>query len=51
MRPRAFEETYGGKDGFYLKATVKFFTEFDGWERLGLGIEGFLPSCDVSRPE
>jgi hypothetical protein len=46
----AFEETYGSKDGFYLKASTKFIAEFDGWEGFGAGVEGFLPSRDGYRP-
>ena len=49
--PKEFEETYGKKDGFYLKAAVKFLAEFDGWEGFGLGIGGFVPSRDEYKPE
>lgn len=49
--PKAFAETYGEEDGFYLKAAIKFLTEFRGWEGLGEGVEGFLPSRDGYRPE
>jgi hypothetical protein len=48
--PMAFEETYGKKDNFYLKASAKFVAEFDGWEGFGLGVEGFLPSRDGYKP-
>ncbi|KAF7156275.1 hypothetical protein CNMCM5623_009668 [Aspergillus felis] len=48
--PMAFEETYGKKDNFYLKASAKFIAEFDGWEGFGLGVEGFLPSRDGYKP-
>ncbi|KIX07444.1 uncharacterized protein Z518_02097 [Rhinocladiella mackenziei CBS 650.93] len=43
---KAFAETYGEKDGYYLKAAVKYLTEFNGWEGFGEGIMGFLPSRD-----
>jgi len=49
--PKVFAETYGEKDGFYLKAAVKFLTEFRGWEGFGVGVEGFLPSRDGYKPE
>ncbi|GIJ90433.1 hypothetical protein Asppvi_009387 [Aspergillus pseudoviridinutans] len=48
--PMAFEETYGKKDNFYLKASAKFIAEFDGWEGFGLGVEGFLPNRDGYKP-
>jgi hypothetical protein len=41
--PRAFAQTYGEKDGFYLKAAVKFVTEFNGWVGFGAGVEGAGP--------
>jgi len=43
---KAFAETYGEKDGFYLKAAVKYLTDFNGWEGFGEGVKGFLPSRD-----
>ncbi|KAN0095773.1 Protein of unknown function (DUF4243) domain containing protein [Hyaloscypha variabilis] len=49
--PKVLAETYGEKDDFYLKAAIKFLTEFRGWEGFGLGVEGFLPSRDGYRPE
>ncbi|KAH8688711.1 hypothetical protein BGW36DRAFT_434010 [Talaromyces proteolyticus] len=49
--PKAFSETYGKKDEFYLKASLKYVTEFNGWEGFGEGVEGFLPSRDGYRPE
>lgn len=49
--PKAFAEAFGEKNGFYLKAAVKFVTEFRGWEGFGLGVEGFLPSRDGYIPE
>lgn len=49
--PKAFAETYGEKDGFYLKAAIKFLAEFRGWEGFGIGVKGFLPSRDMYRPE
>lgn len=48
---KAFAETYGEKDGYYLKAAIKYITEFDGWEGFGLGVEGFLPNRDGYVPE
>ncbi|QMW44041.1 hypothetical protein G4B11_007411 [Aspergillus flavus] len=49
--PKVFEETFGRKDNFYLKAAVKFVTEFRGWEGYGKGVVGFVPSRDGYRPE
>ncbi|KIW30993.1 uncharacterized protein PV07_02678 [Cladophialophora immunda] len=43
---KAFAETYGEKDGFYLKAATKYVTDFNGWEGFGEGVMGFLPSRD-----
>ncbi|KAH8896521.1 hypothetical protein GQ53DRAFT_639786 [Thozetella sp. PMI_491] len=43
---RSFADTYGEKDGFYLKAAVKFVSGFKGWEGFGEGVMGFLPSRD-----
>lgn len=44
--PKVFAETYGEKHGFYLKAAIKYLTEFNGWEGFGAGVMGFLPSRD-----
>lgn len=41
--PKAFVETYGENDGFYLKAATKFINEFDGWEGFGEGVMGYQP--------
>ncbi|KUL87741.1 hypothetical protein ZTR_05876 [Talaromyces verruculosus] len=41
--PKVFEETFGHKDDFYLKAAVKYVTQFSGWDGYGLGVEGWLP--------
>ncbi|KAJ5833271.1 hypothetical protein N7474_001582 [Penicillium riverlandense] len=49
--PMAFEDTFGKKDDFYLKASVKYLAEFDGWEGFGEGVEGFLPNRDGFRPD
>jgi len=49
--PKAFDEAYGEKNGFYLKAAVKFLDEFRGWEGFGDGVEGFVASRDGYRPE
>jgi Questin oxidase-like len=43
---KAFAETYGEKNGFYLRAAIKYVTEFNGWEGFGEGVMGFLPSRD-----
>lgn len=43
--------TYGDKGGFYLKAAIKFVTEFNGWEGFGKGILDYLPSRDGYKPE
>lgn len=48
---KAFQEAYGSKMGFYQKASVKFLTEFNGWEGFGLGVEGFVPNRDGYVPE
>lgn len=47
--PLAFEETFGRKDDFYLKAAIKYITAFRGWEGYGIGVEGFVPSRDGTR--
>jgi hypothetical protein len=49
--PKAFAETYGDKGGFYLKAAIKYLTDFNGWEGFGEGVLGFLPSRDGYNPE
>lgn len=46
---RALQElaaTFGEKDGFYLKAAIKYLEEFNGWEGFGKGVMGFVPSRD-----
>ncbi len=48
---KAFAETYGEKNGFYLKAAVKYLTDFNGWEGFGQGLPGFHPSRDGYKPE
>ncbi|XBQ90598.1 hypothetical protein V6000_006152 [Aspergillus fumigatus] len=49
--PKVFQETFGRKDDFYLKAAIKYVTEFAGWEGYGQGVAGFIPSRDGYRPE
>ncbi|KAJ6099670.1 hypothetical protein N7467_001205 [Penicillium canescens] len=49
--PKVFEETFGRKEDIYLKAAIKYVTEFRGWEGYGSGIEGFVPSRDGWMPE
>ncbi|KAF7179895.1 hypothetical protein CNMCM7691_008947 [Aspergillus felis] len=49
--PKVFEETFGRKNDFYLRAAIKYVTEFDGWEGYGQGVAGFIPSRDGYRPE
>jgi hypothetical protein len=49
--PKVFEDTFGGKESFYLKASVKFLTEFDGWEGFGEGVAGFHPEKDGFHPD
>ncbi|OJJ76230.1 hypothetical protein ASPBRDRAFT_72236 [Aspergillus brasiliensis CBS 101740] len=49
--PKVFEETFGRKNDFYLKAAIKYVTEFDGWGGYGQGVAGFVPSRDGYRPE
>lgn len=44
--PKAFAEAYGEKDNYYLKAAIKYVTDFNGWEGFGEGVMGFLPSRD-----
>lgn len=49
--PKVMQDTYGAKDGFYLKAALKFLDEFRGWEGFGAGVAGFDPSKDGYIPE
>lgn len=49
--PKVLEDTYGSKDQFYLKASLKFLDEFRGWEGFGAGVAGFDPSKDGYIPE
>lgn len=49
--PKVFQETFGRKDDFYLKAAIKYVTEFAGWEGYGQGVAGFISSRDGYRPE
>ncbi|KAH1341065.1 hypothetical protein KXV68_000231 [Aspergillus fumigatus] len=49
--PKVFQETFGRKDDFYLKAAIKYVTEFAGWKGYGQGVAGFIPSRDGYRPE
>ncbi|KAL2839038.1 hypothetical protein BJX68DRAFT_259018 [Aspergillus pseudodeflectus] len=49
--PKVFQETFGRKDDFYLRAAIKYVTEFDGWEGYGEGVAGFIPNRDGWRPE
>ncbi|KAJ5904846.1 uncharacterized protein N7473_001762 [Penicillium subrubescens] len=44
--PKAFEETFGRKDDFYLKAAIKYVTEFRGWKGHGKGVSGISPVED-----
>lgn len=39
--PQSFKETWGGKDGFYLKAALRYLDEFQGWTGFGQGIPDF----------
>ncbi|KAK5082213.1 hypothetical protein LTR05_007357 [Lithohypha guttulata] len=48
---KAFSETYGEKDGFYLKGAIKYVTTFRGWEGFGDGLPGFHPAKDGFNPE
>ena len=48
---RPFLETYGETYGFYTKAAIKIFTEVRVWEVFGVGVEGFVPSRNMYRPE
>lgn len=48
--PKAFAETYGSKEDFYLKAAVKFLTTFNGWEGFGDGVAGYDPKTQGYRP-
>lgn len=49
--PKAFAEAFGEKKDFYLKAAVRFITEFGGWEGFGEGVEGYIPSRDGYIPK
>lgn len=49
--PKVFRETCGDKNDFYLKAAVKFISEFRGWEGFGIGVEGYIPSRDGYIPK
>jgi hypothetical protein len=42
--PKVFAETFGEKDGFYLKALVKFLEEYKGWKGFGVGTDGVDPA-------
>ncbi|KAK4494415.1 hypothetical protein PRZ48_014713 [Zasmidium cellare] len=39
--PLGFEETWGDKDGWYLKAALLYLDKFKGWTGFGAGIPGF----------
>ncbi|KAF2165978.1 hypothetical protein M409DRAFT_55335 [Zasmidium cellare ATCC 36951] len=39
--PLGFEETWGDKDGWYLKAALLYLDNFRGWTGFGEGIPGF----------
>lgn len=41
--PLSLEETFGEKNGFYLKSAVKFLDEYKGWTGFGKGLDGFDP--------
>jgi hypothetical protein len=49
--PIAFKDTYGEKDGFYLKAAIKFLDEYRGWTGFGLGLGDFDPRGEQWYPE
>jgi hypothetical protein len=49
--PKVFEDLFGSKGDFYLKAAIKFVTEFDDWEGFGDGVAGLLPDRDGYIPE
>jgi hypothetical protein len=44
--PKVFEETFGRKNDFYLKASVKYVTEFRNWRGFGDGVSGVVPGDD-----
>lgn len=44
--PKAFEETFGHKNNFYLKAAIKYVTEFRGWKGHGKGVSGIASTED-----
>lgn len=39
--PQGFEDTWGGKDGFYLRAALLYLDNFRGWTGFGAGIPDF----------
>ena len=41
--PKAFEDTYGSKEGVYLKASIKFLDGCRGWTGFGKVLDGFDP--------
>lgn len=49
--PQVFEQTFGPKNNHYLKASIKFLAEFDGWQGFGEGVAGFLPDRDGFHPD
>ncbi|KAJ5376640.1 hypothetical protein N7509_013526 [Penicillium cosmopolitanum] len=49
--PKAFEDTFGKKSDHYLKASVKFISEFNGWNGFGEGVAGYLPDRDGFHPD
>jgi hypothetical protein len=49
--PIAFKDTFGEKDGFYLKAAVKFLDEYRGWTGFGKGLDGFDPRTEQWYPK
>lgn len=48
--PKIFEDLFGAKNEFYLKAAIKFVTEFDGWEGFGDGVGDYHPESDAYVP-
>lgn len=48
---KAFAETYGDKNHWYLKAAIKYLNDFNGWEGFGEGVLGYLPTRDGYIPE
>ncbi|KAJ5413827.1 hypothetical protein N7509_000454 [Penicillium cosmopolitanum] len=49
--PKAFEDAFGRKSDHYLKASVKFISEFNGWNGFGEGVAGYLPDRDGFHPD